>query len=148
MNNPNSHYAIHRTGSENELKHWKYVKRERVNGKWRYHYDVDQLKDDVGVDELKSYKSAKNKYEIAQEKYNDANHVSTEFERASRNLDNNKYDYKTSHRLYQDARIKREAMEKRGKEYMSARTELMKTPIGKVVVAKETVSNWFKDLFD
>lgn len=148
MNTPNSHYAIHRTGSGNELKHWKYVKRERVNGKWRYYYDVDQLKDDIGVDELKSYNSAKNKYEIAQEKYNDANHATKEFERASLNLDNKRYNYKESHRLYQESRIRRESMEKRGKEYVAARSELMKTPIGKVVVAKETVSNWLKDLFD
>lgn len=29
------------------LKHWKYIKREKVNGKWRYYYDVDDLKKDV-----------------------------------------------------------------------------------------------------
>lgn len=44
---------VKRTNAQNpasdELYHWKYVKRERVNGKWRYYYDVDQLKDDVGI---------------------------------------------------------------------------------------------------
>lgn len=24
--------------SENELKHWKYIKKKKVNGKWRYYY--------------------------------------------------------------------------------------------------------------
>lgn len=35
-----------------ELKHWKYIKKVRgKNGKWRYYYDADQLKD--AVDESK-----------------------------------------------------------------------------------------------
>lgn len=29
---------------ENELQHWKYIKREKVNGKWRYYYDDTALK--------------------------------------------------------------------------------------------------------
>lgn len=32
-----SYYAIDsKTG---ELKHWKYIKKKRVNGKWRYWYE-------------------------------------------------------------------------------------------------------------
>lgn len=33
--------------SEDELMHWKYIKREKVNGKWRYWYDYKSLKKDV-----------------------------------------------------------------------------------------------------
>lgn len=44
---------VKRTNAKNpgsdELYHWKYIKRERINGKWRYYYDVDQLKDDIGI---------------------------------------------------------------------------------------------------
>lgn len=29
--------------SEDELMHWKYIKREKVNGKWRYYYDQSEL---------------------------------------------------------------------------------------------------------
>lgn len=32
---------------DDELMHWKYIKRKKVNGKWRYWYDVDSLKKDV-----------------------------------------------------------------------------------------------------
>lgn len=33
---------------ENEFVHFKYIKREKLpNGKWRYYYDSDQLKEDV-----------------------------------------------------------------------------------------------------
>lgn len=27
----------------NGIKHWKYIKRERINGKWRYYYKDDKL---------------------------------------------------------------------------------------------------------
>jgi hypothetical protein len=27
---------------EDELMHWKYIKREKVNGKWRYYYDIGE----------------------------------------------------------------------------------------------------------
>lgn len=33
--------------SEDELMHWKYVKKERVNGKWKYYYDWDEFKNDA-----------------------------------------------------------------------------------------------------
>ena len=34
------YYAIRRDdNNQNSLKHYKYIKREKVNGKWRYYYD-------------------------------------------------------------------------------------------------------------
>lgn len=33
--------------NKNSLKHWKYIKREKVNGKWRYYYDTSSLKKDL-----------------------------------------------------------------------------------------------------
>lgn len=42
------YYAVHRTGeSSDELRHWKYIKKIKKNGKWRYFYDqaeVDKYK--------------------------------------------------------------------------------------------------------
>jgi hypothetical protein len=32
----------------NELYHWKYIRRERVNGKWRYYYAKDEHRLSVG----------------------------------------------------------------------------------------------------
>ena len=32
-------YAVRRSDPSDELKHWKYIKREKKNGKWRYTYD-------------------------------------------------------------------------------------------------------------
>lgn len=33
--------------SDDELMHWKYLKREKVNGKWKYYYDWNELKSDT-----------------------------------------------------------------------------------------------------
>ena len=33
--------------SEDELMHWKYIKKEKVKGKWKYYYDYKSLKKDV-----------------------------------------------------------------------------------------------------
>lgn len=49
-----NNYLITREGnfvtvSDDELYHWKYIKREKVNGKWRYYYkddDYDKAKAD------------------------------------------------------------------------------------------------------
>ena len=43
------------------IKHWKYISKERVNGKWRYYYNK---KDDRGNDSyVNSLTDPKNKYE-------------------------------------------------------------------------------------
>lgn len=43
-----TYYAtVVRTGNKNELVHWKYVKKVKKNGKWRYYYDTDALKKDI-----------------------------------------------------------------------------------------------------
>lgn len=32
---------------DDALMHWKYVKREKVGGKWKYYYSWDELKKDL-----------------------------------------------------------------------------------------------------
>lgn len=38
---------MHHELDSDELYHWKYVKREKINGKWRYYYDWDEWKSDA-----------------------------------------------------------------------------------------------------
>lgn len=45
---PTNYYIGRDENGNAKLMHFKYVKREKVNGKWRYYYDSDQLKSDVG----------------------------------------------------------------------------------------------------
>ena len=39
--------AIIKSSQKDELTHWKYIKREKKNGKWVYTYDKESLKADV-----------------------------------------------------------------------------------------------------
>lgn len=68
-----------RTRPNDELKHWKYIKKTKVNGKWRYTYDKEKLKDDIdmGLEERKQLMDAKDNadfykavYELTQERRN------------------------------------------------------------------------------
>ena len=47
----NMYVAVQRTGEKNELKHWKYLRREKKNGKWRYYYEKDNSMLNVGKTE-------------------------------------------------------------------------------------------------
>lgn len=33
---------------QNELYHWKYLRKEKINGKWRYYYEEDDSKLNIG----------------------------------------------------------------------------------------------------
>ncbi len=63
----NKYIIIHgqlREIPEDELMHWKYIKREKVNGKWKYYYDQSEL------DAAKASANKKrNAYERASDKY-------------------------------------------------------------------------------
>ena len=43
--------AVIKKDSKNELTHWKYIRREKKNGKWRYYYEKDNLRLNVGKTE-------------------------------------------------------------------------------------------------
>lgn len=40
------YYAVTRSGQDDELQHFKYIHKEKVNGKWRYYYKGDFDKHD------------------------------------------------------------------------------------------------------
>ena len=54
--------------SDDELMHWKYIKREKKNGKWVYTYDLKQnVKDKIGI----TAKENMNKYKTQYDKQNE-----------------------------------------------------------------------------
>lgn len=69
MRNEKYYIARSRDNNQNSLKHWKYVKKKRVNGKWRYYYDI---KDALGFDEREAYRKAENEAANAEWRYNSA----------------------------------------------------------------------------
>ena len=58
------YYAVvKRTKPSDELRHWKYVKREKKNGKWVYYYNED-LKSKSGLNTRADLKEAENNREM------------------------------------------------------------------------------------
>lgn len=65
--------------SDHELKHWKYIKRERgANGKWRYYYNVGQKEQTTADEAYKRMNAAKDMVDIYQKQvdaYSELNNV-------------------------------------------------------------------------
>lgn len=55
----------------NDIQHFKYLKKKKVDGKWRYYYDVNHLKNDLGFDEKEELKSAKRNLASAKDAYDE-----------------------------------------------------------------------------
>ena len=151
-----NHYMLTSSGNfivlnDDELMHWKYIKKEKVNGKWRYYYNVGDagyidgytgkkpssivgyswLEDKLGYDE--------------RERANRANAV---YKQADRNSSNREYSSSTEH----DKTIARVA--ELGRKAIEANNAYMKTPLGqleyskvKIQKAKKKVSSWLRKVF-
>lgn len=63
------YYGRENFNSNSSLQHWKYIKRVRVNGKWKYYYDADQLKKDLGVTARKEANRAHDKAMLTDSAY-------------------------------------------------------------------------------
>lgn len=146
--------------STDELMHWKYIKRERVNGKWRYYYDEGSIKNDIkdklGYDERERMNAAKKQYDTTKKAFLDADAKKTE---AYKNRDNyaglrlqgkgTKGGYKIAQQQYDQAVKKQqkafdthyanyETYQKRLKEYQN-------TPLGKLdkfISKAKKLFNW------
>mgnify|MGYP003292125996 CR=1 FL=1 len=56
-----NYYGAATSPSKNTIQHWKYIKREKVNGKWKYYYDDSELKKyEKGVTDKSRTESGKN----------------------------------------------------------------------------------------
>ena len=56
-----NYVAVVRRKPGEDIEHWKYIKREKKNGKWRYYYDEDRAKSDVKDKQKAYWNSAKKK---------------------------------------------------------------------------------------
>ena len=105
-------------------------------------YDtLDKIKDVLGVDEREEYKDAKAAYENATDKKNEADQ---EAEKARRRfLDDPKSDYKADDAILKVNMLRfwREKEQKRGEEYMNAKSEYMDTPLGTALKVTETIKD-------
>lgn len=56
--------AVTKEDPNKDLTHWKYIKREKKNGKWRYYYDKDTVKKDLDYIKQETSRTVQNaKYE-------------------------------------------------------------------------------------
>lgn len=61
--------------SDDELMHWKYIKRERKNGKWVYTYDLkQQVKDKIGITAKENMNKYKTQYNQQNERIKENAH--------------------------------------------------------------------------
>lgn len=143
------YYAI-RTGdnNQNSLKHWKYVKREKVNGKWRYYYDTKQLKTDVkdalGYDEKARLLRAEGLHADAKRKDDQAH------DRYVETLMTTDRHGKAANEALNDWFTKRDIRNKTFDDYLAVNSEYRKTPLYKVERLKEKIEDakrWLKYLF-
>lgn len=61
----NRYYGVTFTREKEELRHWKYIKKKKINGKWRYYYKNDLGKTDYLTEEqeeLTNYKDRKSEF--------------------------------------------------------------------------------------
>lgn len=99
-----------------ELYHFKYVKKKKVNGKWRYYYDI---KDALGYDERAAAGAAVYDYETKTRNANAYNEIRHDPTRVKW------YDQTKSDQKYKEAKAA-------GKVASDALTKYYKTPLGKI----------------
>lgn len=112
---------------DSELCHWKYIKREKKNGKWVYTYPdgsrsakvSDRVKDALGYDEKARLGEAVREYNLAAANAKGYDEIQGDPTREKF------YNQETSDRKHKEAADAGKVMGKRYKEYY-------KTPIGKL----------------
>ena len=156
-----SYTAVQRSGQQdNELTHWKYIRREYNHGKYRYYYSKTKnpgsnigekigyaVKDAVGIDEKKAYETARNTHQMYKDdvlmKRKGYGYLINSFREEGRD-DLAKSWIEPARRdiNYSKSHLKNTALLEE-----KALSEYKKTPIYKVDKAKETVNKgvtWLK----
>lgn len=151
----------------NELMHWKYIKKEKKsNGKWRYYYNnppekkYNFIEDILGVDERDAYNKAvddvrytEGQKRIAQENYqNAASTISGKYwneawargkeelsEEAQKNMDSEHDEIVTP--LYEEFKVKEAEYKAAGKKYTETQEKYYNTPIGVVDQIAKGINN-------
>lgn len=138
--------------SDDVLMHWKYIKRVKKNGKWRYYYDEESLKRDIkdklGYDERERLQKANKQYEKA---VNNAKKADTKTSDQLNKFMNNPMPVRqrvAMRKAYDDALKESEkATKKAEKAYEKVeklKDEYSKTPIGKANEFVQKGENFFK----
>lgn len=121
---------IHKTSDKpNKKVKFKYIKKKKVNGKWRYYYDI---KDALGFDESKDYDKAKKSNTKAANALKNAT-IKRDLEIGVKKVSGERLTTKDRVKLEKysdnvDKQIKKQS--KVAKEYSKAKKDFEKTPLG------------------
>lgn len=117
---------------DDELMHWKYIKRVRKNGKWRYYYDT---KSALGITQR-----------------NRANARANEYNRYQKNLEGYRKLQGTSGQVKWYSSEKERDLTRRtaikGKLAAQAYSDYMKTPLGKLERVSDNIKKGRKKVAD
>ena len=123
---------------EDKTKKATITKKETITDKAKN--AVNTAKDKLGVDEREKYKDVKEKYEKAvaksQDTYHETQKAINDFLDNPSSSTSEKMDSKIS-----DNEFWKRAVKTRGEEYVDARSEYMKTPLGTALRAKEALED-------
>lgn len=135
---------------EGELAHFKYIYKKKVNGKWRYYYDVG----DAGYTNGNTGKKPSNivgyswiEDMLGKDEQERSRRASAVYEQADKNSHNRSYSSASEMRKTQAE------VADLGRKAVEANQAYMKTPLGQlekvsntVEKAKKTVANWLRKM--
>ena len=133
--------AVVKRKSDDELQHksHKYIKREKVNGKWRYYYDVgagnhasEPYVDGKKLSPIRGY--SKFQDIIGQDEKDKYWNTVREVDRAERQYLDRHNDGDSMHRVMDNLEYKQAS-----KHFKEARERYMKTPLGKLTRSREKI---------
>lgn len=136
----------HHELADDELMHWKYIKKERgKNGKWIYYYnrnavkqDLEKVADALGADEYERLKKAESDYKNADMDRSNARGNYLDY-RTSLNNTKPTVDDQRAQYLYGVYTTANKRYAEAGRKYTEAQNEFNKTPLGVVTKAADTV---------
>ena len=129
--------AVNSHSDPDELQHWKYIKREKVNGKWRYYYDVGKNERREAGNAMSKVRDAANNAGFHKKRYDEVKSKIDSGEYFDKDHGNDSIlkpyrdDYLKALKNYNEARIKA----KKAQEAYS------KTPLAKIENAKAKIDN-------
>jgi hypothetical protein len=141
---PSSEYEAEAAYNSQKNEYPSNNKTASENNKDKKQSWIDKVKDKLGVDERQAYLIAKGKYDTASERKSEAEReadAAIENYSNARGVDDVKEASEWLHEAVSSHTYWKERVHERGKEYMSAKSEYMKTPMGKFLKAGEAIGD-------
>ena len=141
-------YYGNRFINSNYLEHWRYIKKTRVNGKWRYYYDRDQMRKDLGYDAKEKMLERRFKEAEAKTKRDAAMSIASDAYKKTSGTRKGRFETIASKAIYDNtvkAALKYDQEYREAKEIAKVYTEKYeKTPIGRIDKASRTFKKGVK----